>query len=79
MEPFFVEVLPDAQDDKSLSSHEGEEFIMVLTGEIELFHGRERYRLSPGDSVYFNSVVPHYVGCCGEDKAEICAVLYCPR
>jgi quercetin dioxygenase-like cupin family protein len=34
--------------------------------------------LHPGDSIYYNSVVPHYVSCAGEEKATIYAVLYFP-
>ena len=79
MEPFFIEVLPDSAEDKVLSSHEGEEFIIVLSGELEFRYGHENYVVKAGDSIYYNSVVPHYVGC-GDNvtKATICAVLYLP-
>lgn len=79
MEPFFVELLPESGLDRKLSSHEGEEFIMVLSGQVELVYGRETYSLGPGDTLYYNSVVPHHLGCKGETKAEIYAVLYFPE
>ena len=78
MEPFYIEILPEPAEDKKLSSHEGEEFIVVLSGEVEVFYGQEISILKPGDSIYYNSVVPHYVGCRGP-KAEIYAVLYIPE
>jgi len=78
MEPFFIEILPESAKDKKLSSHEGEEFIVVLSGEIEVIYGQEAHVLKSGDSIYYNSVVPHFVGCSGEGKAEIYAVLYIP-
>lgn len=78
MEPFFVEILPDSAVDKKLSSHEGEEFIAVVSGSIEVIYGKESYVLNPGDSIYYNSVVPHYVSCCDGEKAEIHAVIYIP-
>lgn len=78
MEPFFVEIYPESAQDKKLSSHEGEEFIVVLSGQVEVVYGQEVHLLEPGDSIYYNSVVPHNVSCKGNDKATIHAVLYIP-
>ena len=79
MEPFFVEILPESAKKKDLSSHEGEEWIAVLKGKIEIIYGKETYVLNEGDSVYYNSVVPHYVSCVGDEKAQIHAVIYIPE
>lgn len=77
MEPFFVEMDPESE--KPLSSHEGEEFIVVHSGELRLIYGQENHVLKPGDSIYYNSVVPHWVGCAGAEKTTIYAVLYFPE
>lgn len=79
MEPFFIEVLPESAQDKKLSSHEGEEFILVQKGSIEIIYGSATYLLNEGDTVYYNSVVPHYVSCAGKERAEIHAVIYIPE
>lgn len=79
MEPFFIEVMPESASKKTLSSHEGEEWIAVIKGKIEIIYGQETYILEEGDSVYYNSVVPHYLSCSGEEKAQIYAVLYIPE
>lgn len=81
MEPFFIEVYPDedGNGEKPLSSHEGEEFIVVMSGELEVIVGPDRHVLGAGDSIYFNSVVPHYVGCGNAPKTDIYAVLYIPQ
>lgn len=81
MEPFFIEIYPDedACTERPLSSHEGEEFIVVVSGELEVIVGPDHYTLEPGDSIYYNSVVPHYVGCAKEPKTEIYAVIYFPQ
>ncbi|NDY55924.1 cupin domain-containing protein [Desulfovibrio sulfodismutans] len=80
MEPFFIEMQPGAEGcDTSLSSHEGEEFIVVVSGQVEVVMARETHVLSPGDSIYFNSIVPHHVGCAGTEPAQIYAVLYFPE
>ena len=79
MEPFFVEILPESAKEKKMSSHEGEEFIAVIKGSIEVCYGKETRILNQGDSVYYNSIVPHYVSCAGDEKAKIHAVIYIPE
>ncbi|MBN1786345.1 MAG: cupin domain-containing protein [Candidatus Methanofastidiosa archaeon] len=76
MEPFFIELFPDSSEGGKLSSHEGEEFMYVASGEIEITYGKDTYVLCQGDSIYYNSIVPHHVGCHGIEKATIVAVLY---
>lgn len=79
MEPFFVELLPESGKVKSLSSHEGEECVMVLSGKVKLVYGQNTHELKAGDSIYYNSIVPHHLGCSGDEKASIFAVLYFPE
>lgn len=79
MEPFYVELLPESEKAKDLSSHEGEEFIVVYAGRVEVTYGTEVYQLEAGDSIYYNSIMPHYVSCKGAQPAAIYAVLYIPR
>jgi transcriptional regulator with XRE-family HTH domain len=77
MEPFFITLEPTTEP-QDLSSHEGEEFIVVVSGEVSLVYGNEEHILGPGDSMYYNSVVPHYVGAHGDAPAQIYAVVYVP-
>ncbi|ACS78220.1 helix-turn-helix domain-containing protein [Maridesulfovibrio salexigens] len=78
MEPFFIEIQPEDGEPK-LTSHEGEEFIIVVSGKLKVVYGKEESVLEAGDSVYFNSVVPHYVAADGNEKCDIYAVLYFPE
>lgn len=78
MEPFVVEVHPKKAEDHVLSPHEGEEFVYVLQGSIEILYGQENYQLSAGDSIYYDSVVPHHLHASGEKEARILAVIYTP-
>jgi len=76
MEPFIVVVHPSVPEDVTLSFHEGEEFIYVLQGEIEVLYGNDRHVLGVGDSIYYDSTTPHQVQACGETDARILAVIY---
>ncbi len=78
MEPFIVDINPSSCSDFVLSSHEGEEFIYVLTGIIEIKYGKTTYTLSEGDSIYYDSVVDHHVHTANESPAKILAVVYAP-
>lgn len=78
MEPFIIDVHPTVPEECMLSSHEGEEFIYVMSGAIEVTYGKDIIRLSQGDSIYYDSVVPHEVRAAGEVDARILAVVYCP-
>lgn len=78
MEPFLIDVHPLRCADINLSAHEGEEFIYVLKGQIEIMYGKEKYNLNVGDSIYYDSVIPHHVHASGENEAQILAVVYTP-
>jgi transcriptional regulator with XRE-family HTH domain len=77
MEPFLIDVHPPETNDYKLSSHEGEEFIFVMNGQIEVLYGKETYLVSEGDSIYYDSVVPHDLHAHDGD-AKILAVVYTP-
>jgi transcriptional regulator with XRE-family HTH domain len=78
MEPFIVDIEPGQQSDYMLSSHEGEEFIYVLEGEVEINYGKEVYKLAKGDSIYLDSIVLHNVHAGNKQSARILAVVYAP-
>nr|WP_321498408.1 XRE family transcriptional regulator [uncultured Methanolobus sp.] len=77
MEPFIIDVHPRSGD-VTPSSHEGEEFIYVLGGQIEIIYGKDSFTLTTGDSIYYDSVVPHHVHAVGTEDAKILAVVYAP-
>lgn len=77
MEPFRITLGPSLKE-PVLSSHEGEEFIVVISGKVRLDYGAETHVLEAGDSMYYNSIVPHHVACAEGESAEIYAVIYVP-
>ncbi|MDR3119520.1 MAG: XRE family transcriptional regulator [Mediterranea sp.] len=78
MEPFIIDVAPWQETDFILSSHEGEEFILVMEGTMEISYGENKYTLQEGDSIYYDSIVPHHVHAFEGKAAKILAVVYTP-
>ncbi len=78
MEPFLIDVTPTDDNAFVLSSHEGEEFILVLSGKMEISYGQNTYFLEEGDSIYYDSIVPHHVHGYQGQAAKILAVIYTP-
>jgi len=76
MEPFLVTLEPATVGSPKPSSHDGEEFLLVLEGEMEITLGEHSDILQPGDAVYYDSNIPHLVACRGEKKAVLLAVIY---
>ena len=77
MEPFLIDIIA-SETEFTLSSHEGEEFIFVLEGKIEINYGKDTYVLEPGDSIYYDSIVAHHVHAYNNTAAKILAVVYTP-
>ncbi|HET6452659.1 MAG TPA: XRE family transcriptional regulator [Spirochaetia bacterium] len=78
MEPFLIDIHPLSAEGPRLSTHEGEEFLFVLSGEVEVLYGKDTFRLQTGDSLYYDSIVPHHVHSAGKLEAKVVAVVYAP-
>lgn len=57
-EPFLVTIHPD-DETPIMHGHDGQEFNYVISGKMKLYIGDICYELEEGDSVYFDSSVPH--------------------
>jgi transcriptional regulator with XRE-family HTH domain len=78
MEPFLIDIHPSSAQEAQSSAHEGEEFVYVFSGDVEVVYGTEVYRLAAGDSIYYDSIVAHNVHSTGNRPARILAVVYAP-
>ena len=76
MEPFIVTLEPTTLKSSKTSVHDGEEFIFVLEGTMEVILGDHTDILHPGDSIYYDSNIPHRVQCHEGKITRILAVLY---
>ncbi len=79
MEPFLVTLEPATKKDRNAYSHEGEEFIFVLEGEMEVTLEDHTDVLHPGDCIYFDSKLRHRVECVGNKETRILAVIHAPH
>ena len=78
MEPFVIDINPEENPNFQLSDHEGEEFIYVMQGEVELVYGKETFHLGEGDTIYYDSIVKHHLHGAPGKSAKILAVVYIP-
>ena len=58
--------------------HEGEEFVYVLKGHVEVTVGDHVNKLKQDDSLHFNSAIQHKIRNIGKDDAEMLVVVYGP-
>ena len=78
MDPFVITVTPSGETDHKLVSHEGEEWLYGMEGCIEIEYGKDIYVLHPGESIYYDSIVPHQVRAHDNQNAKFLAVVYTP-
>lgn len=78
MDPFIITISPSGELDHKLVGHEGEEFLFGLEGEVEIEYGKELYVLHPGESIYYDSIVPHQVRAHKGQTAKFLACVYTP-
>jgi len=76
MEPFLVEFKRQNADKLTYFSHEGEEFIYLLEGTLEFRTENQQYVLHPGDSLYFESSIPHAYRALERRNAKALTVVY---
>lgn len=73
MDPFLLRLPPGAAREEALS-HEGEEFLMVQSGEVVFEYDGESHSLSPGDCLYFDADAPHRLVNRSQLPAEVLCV-----
>lgn len=75
---FWVTIDP-RQDHKMIEyRHEGEEFVYVFQGEVEIKVGEDLHRLKKGNSLHFDASIPHHLRNPSRNKTELIVCLYTP-
>jgi transcriptional regulator with XRE-family HTH domain len=75
----FLVTIESRQAHKPVAyKHEGEEFIFVLEGELELTLGGKPHHLKKLESIRFNSDTPHKLKSLSDERTKCLVVLYSP-
>jgi transcriptional regulator with XRE-family HTH domain len=68
-------VIPMTKIDPELKSHEGYEWMYVLSGRMRLVLGNNDIVVSAGEVVEFDTRVPHWFGSTGDGPVEVLSLL----
>jgi quercetin dioxygenase-like cupin family protein len=63
-------ILPVGQQPR-VRTHEGYEWLYVLTGRMRLLLGEQDLELGAGEAIEFDTGVPHWFGSAGDEPAEV--------
>jgi electron transfer flavoprotein alpha subunit len=73
----FMVTIESQQTHKPVEyKHEGEEFIYVMEGELELVLGGTPHHLKTGESIHFNSEIPHKLKSLSNQDTRCLVTLY---
>jgi len=70
IKPLII-TLPNKTDQEQIpyNYHDGDEMIYILEGQLDFFYGDQAYRVSQGDTVYFDAAIPHKIVSAEKKKA----------
>lgn len=74
-DPFYVIVEPKEDPEVTFNAHPGQEFNFVLEGQLKICVGDNELIMNPGDSVYFDSAIPHGMQAMNGRVAKFLAVV----
>lgn len=66
---FRLTISPD-RCDVAQRTHEGQEWLYVLSGRVRLLLGDDELVLEPGEAAEFSTLIPHWLGAVG-GEAEV--------
>lgn len=75
MEPLLVTIYKKDPENVEVSRHEGQEFLFVTEGRLSIMVDEKEYILEEGDTLYFDSALPHSVNSITE-KTRLVAAIY---
>jgi len=78
LKAFKIHVEPRSLHKGVSYQHQGEEFVYVLKGKMEVMVGESKNILSAGESLHFNSSIVHRMRNLSNVQAELLVVLYTP-
>jgi transcriptional regulator with XRE-family HTH domain len=67
-------IIPTSQSDPRPRTHDGFEWLYVLSGQMRLVMGDQDIVLGVGEAAEFDTLVPHWFGSTGEGPAEVLSI-----
>ena len=67
-------VIPKRQSEPTLRTHDGYEWLYVLSGRMRLVQGDRDLVLEAGEAAEFDTQLPHWFGSTGEGPAEVLSI-----
>jgi transcriptional regulator with XRE-family HTH domain len=67
-------IIPTNKSTPELRTHDGHEWIYVLSGRMRFVLGQEDWVLAAGEVVAFDTTVPHWFGSTGDEPAEVLSI-----
>ena len=77
MMPLIIKIAKGSSTHKDATKTGIEKFIYIAAGKIEANIGEEKYNLTKGDTLYFESSAPHHFKNTGPEEASLICVV-CP-
>ena len=71
-------LIPASQKVPRLRTHDGYEWLYVLTGRMRLLQGDQDLVLGPGEAAEFDTQLPHWFGSTGDGPAEVLSIFERP-
>jgi len=79
MEMFYASLEPKAATSDEPMAHNGEEVILVLSGQMEISIGVDVYELEEGDAIYYFASIPHRIVNTGDVPLTFVSTITPPR
>ena len=67
-------VIPKGQSEPALRTHDGYEWLYVLSGRMRLIQGDRDLVLEAGEAAEFDTQLPHWFGSTGDGPAEVLSI-----
>lgn len=78
LKSFHITIEPRQSHQGIDYQHEGEEFVFVLNGKIELTVGDRQVLLTEGEAFQFNSMLPHKMCNLSKSESRLIVAIYIP-
>ncbi len=75
---YLVTMEPKKEHEKVEYKHEGEEFVYVIEGRVQVTVGKDVHQLKKGASLHFVSGLPHTLKNLSSAEAKLLVVVYTP-